>query len=138
MIAVAALAVMLGAVTWILKMRARSAAYHRRAFEFDTFTWHAGSTTETPDGRRVALWDDENTRREDDWAWRMEAKYLRLSYYPWLDPEPDPPPPEPLPHPRSPFELPERRHFEELSVQDSHPPAWTYLWTWRPGSSPWE
>jgi hypothetical protein len=138
MMAVALLAAVFGATSWVARMRVRSADYRRRAVEFEVLTMHSGSTTETADGRRVALWDNENTRHEDDWAWRLEAKYLRLSYSPWMAAEPDPPPPRPVAHPRWAAELPERDYTAASPVLDSRPPAWTFLWTWHPqGSVPW-
>jgi hypothetical protein len=124
MIVVAVLAVGFGAIKWVAEMRARSADYRRRAFEFVLLALRRGSMVHTDDGRWVDRYEDENVRRHDEWARRMEAKYLRLSYYPWLAAEPDPPPPKPLAHPRNPFALP-----EALPIERPRRPAWTFLWT---------
>ena len=101
MIAVATLAVAFGAISWVAGMRVRSAAYRQRAFEFQMSTLRSGSMVRTPDGRWVDGWEDENDWLNDARAWRMAARYLRLSYYPWLTAEPDEPPPRLLEHPRS-------------------------------------
>jgi hypothetical protein len=119
-------------------MRTRSVAYRRRAWECMSFTFRHGSLVRTADGRWVDRYENENDWREDDWAWRMAAKYRCLSYYPWLAAEPDPPPPRPLTHPRSAWELPERDNSPAVSVRAMRPPAWTFLWTWhRRGLGPW-
>src|ERR1700722_13555742 len=114
-------------------MRVRSAAYRRQAFDFDMSTRRRGSLSLVPtaDGRRVDRFEDDNDRLRDAWARRMEAKYLRLSYYPWLTAQPDPPPPPPLAHPRSALELPGRGYSVVTSIPVRRPPAWTILWTWR-------
>jgi hypothetical protein len=139
MITVAILAIGFGAIKWVAEMRARSAAYRRRAVEFRLSTLRTGSMFTTADGREVDRYDNENDRLMDAWAWRMEAKYRRLSYYPWRAAEPDPPPPRPLAHPRSALELPERDDSVVTSVRALRAPAWTFLWSWRrQGSAPWE
>jgi len=137
MMAVAILAVGFGAFEWVAKMRDRAAAYRRRAFEYEMRTLRMGSMVSTTDGRWVDRYEDENDRLQDAWAWRMEAKYQHLSYYPWLAVEPDPPPPEPLAHPRGAREMPKRDDSVIAAVRGSRPPAWTILWTWRrEGSAP--
>ena len=130
MIAVAILAAVFAATSWVVEMRDRAGEYRRRALEFHVAAMHMGSRTETADGRWVGLWDDENSRLQDEWAWRLEAKYMRLSYYPWKDAGADPPPPQPLAHPRSALVLPEQDFSTSNAVFDSRPPAWTFLWTW--------
>jgi hypothetical protein len=137
MITVAILAIGFGAIKWVTEMRARSDAYHRRAFLFHLSTFRDGNSVMTADGRFVNGYDNENDQLMDAWALRMAAKYLRLSYYPWLAAEPDPPPPQPLAHPRRARELPERDDSVLRSVQALRPPAWTFLWTWRRRGS-WE
>jgi hypothetical protein len=139
MIAIVILAIGLGAIKWIVETRARSAAYQRRAYEFRLSTLRHGSTVRTADGRSVSIYENENNWLRDDWAWRLAAKYRRLSYYPWLTAEPDPPPPRPLAHPRSALDLPERDFSLAESVRALRPPAWTFLWTWpRQGLAFWE
>jgi hypothetical protein len=61
----------------------------------------------------------------------MAAKYLRLSYYPWLAAEPDAPPPQHLAHPRRALELPAQNDSAKVSVLGPRRPARTFLWTWR-------
>src|SRR5689334_23196365 len=112
MAVVAILAVVFGAISWVARMRVRSAVHWRRACEFHDSMMRNGSMVRTGDGRWVNRYEDENHRRHDEWAGRMLAKYLRLSYYPWLTVEPDPPEPEPLAHPRSALELPEATLIE--------------------------
>jgi hypothetical protein len=136
MIAIANLAIGFGAIKWIAEMRTRSAAYWRRAFEFEASTLRSGSMDVTADGRLVNRYDTENDLLHDAWAWRTTAKYRRLSYYPWLVVEPDPPPPQRLAHPRRALELPAQDGALRVSVLDSSPPVWTYLWTWR--AEPWK
>ncbi len=131
MIAVAVIATIFGAVSWVGKMRVRSAAYRQRAVGFEWMTAHARSGYFTPGGRYLDRWDDENVRHKDDWAWQLEAKYLYLVSHPWLDAEPDPAPPEPIPHPKHGLELPEQKRPEGPSAMDWDPPRWTFLWTWR-------
>ena len=93
----------------------------------------------TAHDRWVDRYENANDRLRDAWAWRMEAKYLHPSYYPWLAPEPDPPPPPPLAHPRRSLDLPAREYSEVTTVPVLRPPPWTFLWTWRrQGSAPWE
>jgi hypothetical protein len=130
MIAVAVLAIGCGATRWMAEMRARSAAHRQRASEFYGFMFRVGSFSRTADGRSVDLSDNENKRLMDDWELRMVAKYLRLSYYPWLTAEPDPPPPRRLAHPRSALDLPKRDDSLARSVLAMRPPAWTFAWTW--------
>lgn len=127
MITIAILAIGLGAIKWVVAMRVRSAAYQRWAYEFMLTTVRHGSAVRTADGRWVNI--HENDRLRDDWAWRLAAKYRRLSYYPWLEAEPDPPLPRPLAHPRSALDLPERDFSLAASVRALRPPAWTFLWT---------
>jgi hypothetical protein len=130
MITVAILAIAFGAFKGVAEMRARSAAYRRRAVEVEMRTLRAGSMVKTADGRWVDLYDNENDRLADEWAWRMAAKYHRLSFYPWLAAEPDPPPPRPLAYPRRVLELPKQDHSLLRSLRAMRPPAWTFLWTW--------
>jgi hypothetical protein len=138
MVAIAILALVFGTISWVAEMRARSAAYRRRAFEVSMHTMRRGHEVHMPDGRWVDSFDNENDLLHDAWKWRMAAKYLRLSYYPWLTAEPDPPRPEPLAHPRSALELPTQDDSVKEWVLGSRAPAWTFLWTWRrPGSPPW-
>jgi hypothetical protein len=131
MIAVAILALSLWAILWVVEMRARSAAHRRRAFDFAVMTARSGSLVQMSNGRWVDRYENENTRLMDAWALRMAEKYWHLSDYPWLPVEPDPPPPERLAHPRTAFELPEKK-WNGLLVGErgSRPPAWTFLWTW--------
>jgi hypothetical protein len=131
MVAIAILALVFGAIAWVAEMRARSAAYRRRAFEFSGATMRRGTADYTPDGRWVLRFDNENDLLNDAWKWRMAAKYLRLSYYPWLAAEADAPPPQRLAHPRRALELPAQDDSVKVSVLNSRPPAWTLLWTWR-------
>ena len=131
MVAVAVFAVGFGGVAWVASMRALSAAYERRAEEFQLLTARMGSMVTTPDGRWVSRYDDENDLLSDAWAMRLAVKYQRLSYYPWLAVEPDLPPPEPLAHPRSARDVPERDDSPARSFFGSRPPAWTFPWTWR-------
>jgi hypothetical protein len=138
MITVAILAIGFGAIGWIAEMRARSAAYWLQYCELAMSTARCGSFAPTADGRLVNVYDDENDRLRDAWAWRMAAKYLHLSYYPWLAVEPDPPPPRPLAHPRSALELPAPDESVRTWVRDSRPPAWTFLWTRRGQVAPWK
>ncbi len=130
MVAVAVFAISFGAMTWVARMRALSATYRQRAANFSWLTARIGSIVMMPDGRWVNRYEDENDRLRDAWALCLAAKYLRLSYYPWLPVEPDPPPPEPLAHPRNAFTLPERDSSPAVSFFESRPPAWTFLWTW--------
>ena len=106
MVAIAILALVFGAISWVGEMCARSAAYRRRAFGFSMLTMRRGSLIETPDGRWVDRYNDENDLLRDAWAWRLAAKYHRLSIYPWLTAEPDAPAPQRLAHPRRALELP--------------------------------
>jgi hypothetical protein len=130
MVAIAILALVFGAISWVGEMRARSAAYRRRAFEFSMMTMRAGSLVHTPDGRWVSWYDDENDLLCDAWALRMAAKYHRLSFYPWLAAKPDAPQPQNLAHPRKALELPAQDNSASVSVLGLRPPAWTFLWTW--------
>lgn len=82
MVAIAILALVFGAISWVSEMRARSADFRRRAFGLEMSTRRAGSLAQAPDGRWVQAFDDENDLLDDAWAWRMAAKYHRLSYYP--------------------------------------------------------
>ncbi len=82
MVAIAILALVFGAISWVAEMRARSATYRRRAWGFEMMTLRRNSVVPTPDGRWVSRYDHENHLLRDAWAWRMAAKYLRLSYYP--------------------------------------------------------
>jgi hypothetical protein len=100
MIAIAILAIRFGAISLVARTRDRSSAYRRRATEFLMSTLRTCMLVRTADGRWVDPYETENDWLRDAWAWRIEAKYLRLSYYPWLTAEPDPPPPQPLAHPR--------------------------------------
>jgi hypothetical protein len=139
MIAIAILALGLGTGSWVARMRARSAAYWQRAVYFNVHTCMDGSSVKTTDGRWVFSCETENDRRQDKWARGMAAKYLRLSYYPWLNAELDPPPPRKRPFPRSARELPPPDDSDLRSLQRMHPPAWTFLWTWPPpGHATWE
>jgi hypothetical protein len=138
MVAIAILALVFGAISWVSEMRARSADFRRRAFGFEMSTRRAGSLAQAPDGRWVQAFDDENDLLDDAWAWRMAAKYHRLSYYPWLAAEPDPPPPQYLAHPRRALDMPARDGSASRSVRGLRPPCWTFLWTWRGQESrPW-
>ena len=102
----AIVAVLIGAVRWVVEMRTRSALYDRRAFEFAWSTACLGSIVTTKDGRRVSRYDDENDWLEDAWACKMAKKYWRLSDYPALPVGTHPPPPERLAHPRRAIDLP--------------------------------
>jgi hypothetical protein len=139
MIAIAILAFGFGAISWVSEMRTRSYAYRQRAFQFEMLTGWGGSGIVLPDGRAVCIWVNEDDLLRHEWAWRMAAKYQRLSYYPWQAAEPDLPPPRRLAHPRNALEMPKPDDSVRASVQGSRPPGWTFLWTWhRRGSVPWE
>lgn len=129
MVLIAILAISFGAISGIARLRARSYAYRQRAYGFRLSTVRSGSAILLPDGRLVGIWENQNTRREDERAWQMAAKYQRLSYYPWLDADPDPPPPQPLEHARPGRELPPPDITIEATVRNSRPPIWTFLWT---------
>jgi hypothetical protein len=131
MVAVAVAAIGFGSIAWVIRMRTLSADYRRRAKEFERLTFRIGSTVKTPDGRLVNPHDDENNQLRNAWAWPLAARYLRLSYYPWLAVEPDPPPPERLARPRSALDLPEPDHSLARWYYGSPPPPWTFLWTGR-------
>ncbi len=131
MVAIASLALVFGTISCVAEMRARSDAYRRRASEFAMSTLRRSHDVPLPDGRWVDNFDTENDLLHDAWKWRMAAKYLRLSYYPWLAAEPDPPRPVPLAHPRKALELPAQDNSVKKSVVDSRPPVWTFVWTWR-------
>ena len=138
MVAVAIVALSLGAIRWVVEMRHRSAAYQRRALEYAvSIRCSTGILVRMPDGRWVDRYryQDENDRRDDAWARQLAAKYRRLSYTPWLAAGPDPPRPVRLAHPRNAFELPAKVITEVDVDQPSwdwveRPPAWTFLWTW--------
>jgi hypothetical protein len=136
MVAVAILALAFGAISWVAEMRARSTAYGRLAWKFYMSTLRRGHGVRTPDGRWVDSFDNENDLRRDAWSWRIAAKYLRLSYYPWLSAEPDLPPPPTLAQPRRALELPPQDEPAKAWFEGSRPPAWTFLWTWRRPGSP--
>lgn len=129
LIAVAVVALGMGAVSWTATMRARSVAYRRRASELEWSALRDGKIVFLPDGRWYDRFENENHRRHDEWALRLAAKYQRLSYYPWLIADPDPPPPKPLPNPRSSRDLPGSIEPLRTSLYESRPPAWTFLWT---------
>jgi hypothetical protein len=136
MVAVAIVALSMGTGLWVIEMRARSASYLKRAFEFHGQTLRVGSTY-TKDGRRFRIGEDENTQLQDEWARKLARKYRRLSDYPWLPVDPDPLPPERLAHPRAAAGVPVQWLQEEwdYSMVDSvysNSPWWTFLWTWRP------
>jgi hypothetical protein len=139
MITVAILAIAFGAISWVARMRDRSSAYRQRAVEFLQRTARIRTMVLTADGRWVDGWENENHWLNDARAWRMAAKYERLSYYPWLTAEPDEPPPRLVERPRSARELPARDYSLATALRALRPPAWTFLWTWRrQGSALWE
>ena len=129
MVAVAVVALFLGAANWVIAIRARSAAYYRRSYEFETMMSLTGSAVFLPDGRMIDRYDNDNSRLHDEWALRMAAKYWDLSIYPWRDADPDAPPPAFLAHPKSAFELPAKDDSFAWE-RDFRKPAWTFLWTW--------
>lgn len=129
MVGVGIVALLLGGLVFIGRMRQRSAAYHRRAQAYAWIAFHMGSGI-LVDGEWVER--DPVVRARDSWARAMARKYWRLSDYPWLPVGDDPtPPPEAVP------ELTERREprFENdmmnWSLRWTDPPRWTFLWTWR-------
>ncbi len=131
MVATGIIALLLGGLVWIDRMRQRSAAYRQRAAAFAWIRFHSGHAVFI-DGR----WVERNpvVRVRDAWARHMAQKYWRLSDYPWLPVEPDPTPPaealsvltdtlEPRPAPSIDF---------AKGLRFTSPPSWTFLWTWRP------
>jgi hypothetical protein len=99
MVAVAIIAVLIGAGRWVVEMRTRSIAHSRRAREFASMIAGAISETQTTEGRWIDRYDNENGRIIEAWAGTLARKYWRLSDYPWLPVEPDPPFPKLLDHP---------------------------------------
>jgi hypothetical protein len=130
MIAVAIIALSMGAARWVVVMRARSIAHYQRANDFARMMARAGSSTHTADGRVIDLYDNENYRIIDAWACPLARKYWRLSDYPWLPVEPDPPYPMLLDYPKGARDLPAKVH-SGCWIRKSKPPAWTFLWTRR-------
>ncbi|MHB1557763.1 MAG: hypothetical protein ACYC61_09805 [Isosphaeraceae bacterium] len=129
MFLIAIVAVSFGAISWVARMRARSYAYLGQAYYYEMLADHPDSGHILTSGRYAH--HNENYDIEQEWAWRMAAKYMRLSYYPWLDADPDPPL-QLLTHPRTALQLPAPDESLRASVRCMSPPAWTFLWTRHP------
>jgi hypothetical protein len=133
MIAVAIVGLVMGASLWLVEMRARSAAYRWRAFQFGSMTCtRLGHTVRAKNGLSVNPMDDENRYHKYAWAHKLAEKYWRLADRLWLPVEPDPPPPEPLAHPRVALDCPaEIQSWGWPWHREPFYPWWTFLWSWR-------
>jgi hypothetical protein len=86
MIAVAVLAVMMGGVAYVVKLR-RLQAYYR---------WRAANLRYAEQSYRHPTYRDEvEDPGAGDHLGQLAEKYERAAAYPWLPIEPDPPAPKP-------------------------------------------
>lgn len=135
MIGVAIVGVLSDAGWWVSRMRARSATYQDRAYDWGSQTARMmGKGGTARDGGSVNLYDNENDYLRYAWRRSRADRYWRLALRPWMAVEPDPPPPEPVARPRPAIDCPaairNRGPWIRWYVEPVYP-WWTFPWTWR-------